>query len=179
MHERSLGGGALPARISFVVPLESAQCRSSETSCIVPHPFNAMDANKPNLPHDWEAIDDVIVAVTAPGVIQNDRWAQFIETLQRPQTKKIFNLVRGEVTIDAVKRKQAADAVSQGKLEVIVVTDSRITRGVLTAVSWLGANIKAFSWSDLDKAVEKAVSSATAAHRIQEIAKAFHQLTLG
>ncbi|MCX4242469.1 hypothetical protein [Paraliomyxa miuraensis] len=132
-----------------------------------------MDSAKPNLPHDWEIIGDTIVAITAPGQIDNDRWGKFIEALNQPNTKKVLNFVRGEVTIDAIKRKQAADAVTACKLEVTVVTDSRLTRGVLTAVSWLGANIKAYSWSDIGKAIERVAPSAVGRSRIAEIADAF------
>lgn len=137
-----------------------------------------MDLAKPNLPHDWEIIDDAIVAITAPGQLETPTWSRFIDALKDPHTKKVFNFVRGEVTIDAIKRKQAADAVSAGKLEVTVVTDSRITRGVLTAVSWLGGNIKAYSWADVNKAIDRVGPSPVGRQRMQEIATAFNAIKI-
>lgn len=135
-----------------------------------------MNIDQPNFPHDWEINGDVLVAITAPGTIDTATWNKFIESLKKPEVRKVLNFVRGEVTIDAVKRKQAADTVTERKLEVTVVTDNRLTRGVLTAVSWLGANIKAYSWSDMEKALDRIGASPTDRSRILQVAEAFRTL---
>jgi hypothetical protein len=37
-------------------------------------------------------------------------------------------------------------------VQVVIITDDVLVRGVVTAVSWLGANVKSFAWKDIDRA---------------------------
>ena len=39
-------------------------------------------------------------------------------------------------------------------LSIAVVTDVKLVRGMVTAVSWLGVDIKAFSWLDVSAALK-------------------------
>jgi hypothetical protein len=57
-------------------------------------------------------------------------------------------------SISSTQRKGASDAVKSRNLLVIVLTDSRITRGVVTALNWLGANIGAYLWASLNAALK-------------------------
>ena len=57
-------------------------------------------------------------------------------------------------SISSTQRKGASDAVKSRNLPVIVLTNSRITRGVVTALNWLGANIGAYSWASLNAALK-------------------------
>lgn len=125
------------------------------------------------LPHDWETVDDIIVAVTAPGDIDSQVWTRYVGDLKQPHANYVLSLVRGAVSIDAVKRNEAASTVKDNNLQVIVITESRLTRGVLTAVAWMGANITALSWNDLEKAFDKIKASDETRLRILTIADAF------
>jgi hypothetical protein len=53
--------------------------------------------------------------------------------------------------------------VKKRNIPVIVVTDDRMVRGLVTAVSWMGAQVDAYSWKEIEKAVQRlSVSTITA-----------------
>lgn len=67
--------------------------------------------------------------------------------------KKFLGTDIGGVEVTSVQRAAGAELVREKGISVVVVTDERIMRGVVTALSWLGANIKSYSWTTLEDAV--------------------------
>lgn len=133
------------------------------------------DRNAPVSPVSWETVDSCLVTMSIPGPVDKATWQAYIDDLRQPQLESVFSLVSGAATIDAVQRKQAANTVSERGLRVIVVTDNRLTRGVLTAISWLGASIRSYSWMEIERAFEGLAMDPEAERRIREIAEAFRR----
>jgi hypothetical protein len=130
--------------------------------------------NDPNLAHEWEVVGDVIATRTS-GEMPVDAWDGFIHDLVSQDVKRIFSLVVGPATMSANQRKHGADTFRARNIEAVVVTDHRMTRGILTALSWLGANIKGYSWADLGKALEYVSRSPEQRLQLEQIAERCRQ----
>jgi len=104
-------------------------------------------------PHEWYIVGDVLASFTSAGVIDDETWAQYVDVLQNGKFR--VNLAcSADGSISSTQCKGASDAVKSRNLPVIVLTDSRITRGVVTALNWLGANTGAYSWASLNAALK-------------------------
>ncbi len=118
----------------------------------------------PSVAHEWEIIDGILVTRTNDS-IPTALWVPFIDRVKVGDVRQICAFVVGPASISANQRKDAAETFKSGDIPVTVVTDSRITRGVLTALSWLGVNVRGFRWPELDAAL--ATVSAADAHQAQ------------
>lgn len=124
-------------------------------------------------PFEWEVVDDIMVTRNRPGDVDDKDWNAYIDTLMKSNVRGTFSLVDGSITITATQRKAAADALTSKKIPAIVIIDNRFSRGILTAISWLGGNIKAFGWKDIEKAVSTVDSSSGTKKKLLEIAASF------
>ncbi len=106
----------------------------------------------PDIAHEWQVVGDIIVTRTADE-IPDAQWDPFIERISVGDIARIFSLVVGPATITATQRKGAAETFKTRGIEATVITDNRMTRGILTALSWLGAHVKGFRWTDLEPAL--------------------------
>lgn len=126
-------------------------------------------------PHSWEFIEDVVVSMTVEGSeITDELWSAFFSEVKASNVRVMMALVVGNVSISSQQRKLAADVMNSKKLGAIVITDSRITRGVLTALSWLGSDVQGFRWSDIDTAVKKVSDATSTQDRLRNICVSFH-----
>lgn len=141
-----------------------------------------MNAHLQDEPHVWELVDDVIITQTVPGPISDELYInRFVGDLKKNKVRVIFSVSMGETSLTATQRKAAADVLRDKGILAVVVTDSRMTRGIITAVSWLGANAKAFGWedSDLEKAVKATDVGPEAQARLLKIARDFRDRVQG
>lgn len=92
-----------------------------------------------------------MIAFTHAGPIRGERWS---ECLAEIRDKNITHLMSAGETaeIDSIQRKEAAEVVSDIKLVAIV--DSALTRGLITALSWLGVKVKSYPPAKLDDALK-------------------------
>lgn len=102
----------------------------------------------------WAIVGDLLISVNGPGMIQDDRYAQFIHDMRTKPIRKYFAGAIGKTEASSLQRKQAAEIMKSRGIRCAVVTDDGMTRGLVTAISWLGANLKAFSWNDVGSAVK-------------------------
>lgn len=126
--------------------------------------------NDPKFAHEWEIVGDIIVTRTA-GQIPSDQWNGFVNALVNKDIRKIFSLVVGPATINAAQRKGAADTFTSRGVKAIVVVDNRMTRGIITALSWLGASVEGFSWAHLDSAIAEITDSSEQHIQLKKIAE--------
>ncbi|EDM81729.1 hypothetical protein PPSIR1_04663 [Plesiocystis pacifica SIR-1] len=124
--------------------------------------------------HQWDIIGKVVVARTSPGPIDDAVWMAYVKDIEDNDLEYGLALTKGALDISALQRKAVADAMNKGGLAGVVVTDERLVRGLVTAVSWLGLKVSAFSWDELDGAID-ALKTASAAERdqIKRIAQVF------
>ncbi|KIG13876.1 hypothetical protein DB30_07479 [Enhygromyxa salina] len=103
----------------------------------------------------WFKDGDLMVAVNTAGNISDEVWDGFIAELSAEDFSHYIGCSLGILEVSAAQRKQAALALRSNKVSVAIVTDDVLVRGVVTAVSWLGANVKSFAWKDFDRALER------------------------
>lgn len=108
----------------------------------------------PQEAHSWLIIDDVILSFTRPGPTDDALWNAFAKDLRNSKVSKYVGAAVGVIDVTSVQRKIVADALRERKLPVAAISDERLVRGMITAVAWLGANIKPFAWSELQQATD-------------------------
>ncbi len=100
----------------------------------------------------WVKDGDVMVNVNTAGNMGDDLWERFIAELGAFDYKHYIGASLGILELSAAQRKHAASALRANGVQVVIITDDVLVRGVVTAVSWLGANVKSFAWKDMDRA---------------------------
>lgn len=104
--------------------------------------------------HVWEVIGDVLVSVTTAGLIPDEQWKGWLKELQTKPLRKCIGATFGATELTSIQRKEGSEAARQRGIKVAVVTDESLVRGIVTAVSWLGAPIRSFSWADMQGAIK-------------------------
>ena len=101
----------------------------------------------------WSIVNNIAVTMAIEGEIGDKIWTEFIEELQRHNIRYILALGFGKSEISATQRSAIANAMKNQNIQCSVVTDNSLTRGLVTAVSWLGANVRGHKWKSLDAAI--------------------------
>ncbi len=104
--------------------------------------------------HRWSVVGDLMISFTTEGPIDNDVWTQFLNDLKTKPVKKYLSMAMGNVEATSVQRKMNIEVTRSRKIPVAVVTDERLVRGMVTAASWLGVDIKAFDWDEVKEALD-------------------------
>ncbi|MCA9698781.1 MAG: hypothetical protein KC431_14750, partial [Myxococcales bacterium] len=104
---------------------------------------------------------------------------RYIEDVAQDSVRLVLALVWGSITITATQRRSAADVLKRKGSRAVVLTDSRISRGVLTAVSWLGGNIQGYPWSQLEQAVEDAGGESETKVKLRDVSRKYYQSVQG
>lgn len=128
--------------------------------------FNVPPAGE-RWPFTWAVVDDVVVSLTQEGEIPDAIWDQFTADAASEPVKNHFGCAIGNVSINSVQRKKVVEAM-KGVANTTVI-ESTIARGIVTAVSWLGLNIKSYPWKEFDRAVEQVSSSSVSSADLRKI----------
>ena len=102
----------------------------------------------------WIIVDDVIISCATAGPVPESVWSSYVRDLQEKRFTRHLATAVGSVELTSVQRKSASEAIKRRNVPVAVVTDDKLVRGIVTAVSWLGVNIKAFSWGEVRPALK-------------------------
>jgi hypothetical protein len=100
-------------------------------------------------------VDDTLVSYFAPGQLSSSDWARFMDDMRRKPISHLLGASSGTVEVNSLQRKEGSSLIKERNIQVIVITDDRLVRGLVTATAWVGANIGAFSWKDLEAACER------------------------
>lgn len=101
----------------------------------------------------WVKSGEVMLNVTSAGQVNDELWASFVAELGAHDYRYYIGASLGVLEVNALQRKEAAAALRGNGVAVAIITDDVLVRGVVTAVSWLGANVKSFAWKDFDRAL--------------------------
>ncbi len=102
-----------------------------------------------NATHTWAVIGDVIVSLTTAGAVSDLQWKAWLKELETSGVRKCIGATLGATELTSVQRKLASETTRDRKVKVAAITDEALVRGIVTAASWLGAPIRAYSWSDM------------------------------
>ncbi len=100
----------------------------------------------------WAIAGDVLIAFNRPQPIPDDVFEVFLKSIPTYQFTKLLATSTGPAHVNSSQRKHFAETFRQAK--VATVSDHRITRGIITAMGWLGLQIRAFGWDRLRDAIE-------------------------
>src|SRR4051812_2508731 len=103
--------------------------------------------------HKWEVYGDTFISFTTGGPVTDAVWDDFVKDLRTKAYSTYLGTSVGIVELSSVQRKNAAEGLKSRNAKSAVVTDERLVRGLVTAVSWLGVNVKAFSWAELRESI--------------------------
>ncbi len=107
-----------------------------------------------NATHEWLVVGDVLVTCSRDGVIDDANWANYMEFLNSSAKFRInLSLTSSKASITAIQRKAASDVLKARNVTAIVLTDSALARGIVTALTWLGTNVRAYSYADVPQAI--------------------------
>jgi hypothetical protein len=102
----------------------------------------------------WTVVGDVMVSLNVPGPSPDEPWQAFTKDFVTRRVTRYLGTAVGVVEVTSLQRKLISGVLIERRIPVAAVSDEKIVRGLVTAVSWLGVNIKAFSWTDLTDAVK-------------------------
>lgn len=127
-------------------------------------------------PHEWQRVGDIVVSFTGPGEIADPLWDLFVAALGEKGVRVALGLTSDDTAgINATQRKAVADVMKRNNIAAYAVTNSRVLRGVLTAVSWLGSAVKGYAWDDLDAAIAATGADAKQQAEIRAMANTFRK----
>lgn len=107
-----------------------------------------------NCLHRWRYMHGVVAAYSSEGVMRDVDWNAMVHDLRTAEPfLGYLGASVGAVQVSSVQRKSGVDAMRERDRPTAIVSESRLVVGLVTAASWLGANIKAFAWRDLESAV--------------------------
>jgi hypothetical protein len=96
-------------------------------------------------PHTWVVYGDLVMSLTREGAVPNEHWQRYLEDLRRATTKVVLGFGVGAMSVNSKQRRQAAVALSDKR--VAAVLNSSVARGIATAFSWLGLQLRSFALS--------------------------------
>jgi hypothetical protein len=102
----------------------------------------------------WEIVDDVLVIIGASGTPSMEEWDGYVEALTVPSVRKQLSLTLGLFSVNSAMRKRSVAVLKERQIPVATLTDSGMVRGLVTVVAWMGADIRGFAPSDLERAFD-------------------------
>ena len=115
----------------------------------------------------WAQDAGINIAKIAGGMPAAKEWREFLDHL-RPSVRPLVLWIRGRIWIGSTGRTELANAIGTSRVALVVGDD--IGRGLATAMRWLGADVDAFSISDLERLEAKLdLDSGTAARMLEQV----------
>jgi hypothetical protein len=102
----------------------------------------------------WTVVADVFIHHTTAGPIPDSVYDLFVKDLKSKPYTKFLGSSTGAAEVTSLQRKSASEALRARNIPSAVITDERLVRGIVTAASWLGVNIKSFSWTEARDAIK-------------------------
>lgn len=99
----------------------------------------------------WVVVGDVIISCSSAGEIPMETWRSYQASIA--SCSKCLGLSIGNTSINSIQRKEVNEMMKRRALRVVSVSDDSLVRGIVTAISWFGVDIKAYSWANLKDAV--------------------------
>jgi hypothetical protein len=103
--------------------------------------------------HKWINLGDLLISFSTAGPVPTDVWDEFLKHVNEAPVSKFLGASVGLFEVSSIQRKQLSNIMMKRKIPIAAVTDEKLVRGIVTAASWLGVNVKAFAWVDLRQAI--------------------------
>ena len=107
----------------------------------------------PTAKFKWTTVNGVMIGVTGAGEMPVEEWERFVAHMNQGESTRYLQYAVGSTSLTSVQRKIGIDAVNNNSIAVVMVTDSPIVRGIVTAASWFGVKVKSYSPNQLGEAI--------------------------
>lgn len=104
--------------------------------------------------YKYAVIQNLLITVNTAGTPAEEDWNNYLTVLRTQPITKYLGASIGNVDVSSVRRKQSSELLKANGVRTAVVTDDTVVRGLVTAMSWLGTNMNAFSWGDMKSALK-------------------------
>ncbi len=101
----------------------------------------------------WSVVNGILVTVHSAAPPRDDEWTRYLRDAGTTGLTGNLVLTDGGGP-NAMQRKQIEELPQIRLLPTAVVTTSRLVRGIVTAISWMGKNIRAVAPTALDAAFD-------------------------
>jgi hypothetical protein len=102
----------------------------------------------------WAVSGNLLIQLALTGDVPPPRFEEYLKVLSTRDITHILSIARGSSSINSVQRKKGADIARDRNIKIAVVLDNAITRGLVTAFSWLGIPMKSYRPENLDEAID-------------------------
>jgi hypothetical protein len=102
----------------------------------------------------WTSHSNLMISFATEGQVREDEWAEFIRELKDQRFTGYLATNDGAAEVNSLQRKMAAEAIQGRTVAIAVITNERFVRGIVTAASWLGMNVRAFAWAEFDDSLK-------------------------
>ena len=99
----------------------------------------------------WAVLGRLVVQFSLDGDLPEKRLDELIRDVQTGEVKYVLATSIGRYRLTSLQRKKAQEGFGQPD-KIATIVDDVVTRGIITAFSWLGLNIKSFSWPNVKDA---------------------------
>lgn len=103
--------------------------------------------------HRWNELGPLMIAFSTGGRIADDVFAKFVHDLKTRPVRAYLGANVGNFEVTSIQRKYIAQELAGKSLVLAIVTDELLVRGIVTAASWLGMNVRSFSWAEMRSAL--------------------------
>lgn len=103
--------------------------------------------------HKWTELGPLMIAYSTGGRMVDDVFEKFVHDLKTRPIRAYLGANVGNFEITSIQRKYIAQELKGKNLVLAIVTDELLVRGIVTAVSWLGMNVRSFSWAEMRSAL--------------------------
>ncbi|MEM7155168.1 MAG: hypothetical protein AAF799_20135 [Myxococcota bacterium] len=111
------------------------------------------DLPPPGFVLGWAFAGDLFITAGHKGSLSDERLDEYQAAIESREFSCVLGIAIGAIGVTSVQRKRIAQLL-KGK-KIIVITDSAISRGIMTALGWLGLDIKSFNVTEFELAAEQ------------------------
>jgi hypothetical protein len=101
----------------------------------------------------WAWQGQLLVTYAEPGVVPVARFDAWISCIETHDFEYVLGGAGGGASISSNQRRAVMEALGD-KQHISVLVDDRLTRGIFTALSWLGLRVRCFAWADMNRAIQ-------------------------
>ncbi|NVB42946.1 hypothetical protein G6O69_34310 [Pseudenhygromyxa sp. WMMC2535] len=113
--------------------------------------INVPDPSRDEVKLGWAFMGPVMLTCGASGDMPPRRFDEWITAMETHDFEYVLGSTIGATSISGMQRRRVVEALKHRRKTVVII-DSRVMRGILTALGWLGLKVRSFSWDALDEA---------------------------
>jgi len=102
----------------------------------------------------WAVIERVVITCTSSGTLEDKVLEAILDDMRKSNVDRSLGLALGSAHMTGIQRRKVVDFMRDRKLKAVLLTDSAIVRGIMTALSWFNDSISGGGLNDLEQALD-------------------------